>query len=327
MTKYFQNEMALVQSLYSLALHHVPALLRKKTLESLAAAFEADFAFWSSGDLINGYQVITTHNWQGPLPTYETSQVGIVFQTVVASDQRALIVRDALSVEQLESDTTYQEVLGPQGLRHALVLSDQGMEQIASLRHILCLFRTDEAKPFTEDERAAAERLLGPLEAVVDHNLQAMAMKHGLNGDAIAVCDWTGRIYQSNAAFDQVMTDHFNGPGPKIPVAFPEPSNSVASGDWRFERQFLDYEGEGLREEQKAFYLVNVTPASVIEKLSRRENEIAARVAKGESYKVIADALDIAPSTVGNAMRRVFQKLDVGNRAGLVALFEGNGRT
>ncbi|MEN8722026.1 MAG: helix-turn-helix transcriptional regulator [Alphaproteobacteria bacterium] len=318
-----QDDLKLAQLLYNLALHNVPALLRKKALEALATAFGADFAFWSSGDLVNGYQVITTFNWRGPLPSFETAQGGIVFQTVVASEDRATNIRELLPFDVLESDPTYKEVLGPQGLRHALVLSDQGMERIADLRHVICLARTDETHPFSEQDRLTAARLLAVISAVIDHNLQAMAIKHGLNDDAIAVCDWTGRIYQTNQKFDQLMDDHFNGARQHVPIKFMDSDTAQSSSGWHFTRRFLEYEDDGFLEEQKAFYLVTVTPASALEKLSKREAEIAGRVAKGESYKVIANALNIAPSTVGNAMRRVFQKLGVNNRAGLVAIFEG----
>ncbi len=49
-------------------------------------------------------------------------------------------------------------------------------------------------------------------------------------------------------------------------------------------------------------------------KLSKREAEILAWVARGKSNSVIADIIGISPNTVDTYLRRLFEKLDVSDR-------------
>jgi DNA-binding NarL/FixJ family response regulator len=54
-------------------------------------------------------------------------------------------------------------------------------------------------------------------------------------------------------------------------------------------------------------------------RLSRRELEIATRVAAGESNPAIARALYLSPKTIEGHMRRIFGKLNVSSRAQVAA--------
>jgi signal transduction histidine kinase/DNA-binding NarL/FixJ family response regulator len=54
--------------------------------------------------------------------------------------------------------------------------------------------------------------------------------------------------------------------------------------------------------------------------LSRREIEVSRLILEGLSDKEIAQALGLSPSTVGNHNSRIFRKLGVGSRMGLIAL-------
>lgn len=53
--------------------------------------------------------------------------------------------------------------------------------------------------------------------------------------------------------------------------------------------------------------------------LSPREEEIVRLITKGLSNKEVAAVLDISPWTVATHLRRIFNKLDVGSRAEMVA--------
>jgi DNA-binding NarL/FixJ family response regulator len=62
-------------------------------------------------------------------------------------------------------------------------------------------------------------------------------------------------------------------------------------------------------------------PASEMEKLTRREQEILALLAKGFLYKEIADQLGIALSTVRAHLHKVYEKLHVQSRTQAVVKF------
>jgi len=53
--------------------------------------------------------------------------------------------------------------------------------------------------------------------------------------------------------------------------------------------------------------------------LTRREREVALALAGGMSAKEVARDLGLAPATVRNQTQSIYEKLEVDNRAGLVA--------
>ncbi|MGD0260912.1 MAG: response regulator transcription factor [Verrucomicrobiota bacterium] len=64
-------------------------------------------------------------------------------------------------------------------------------------------------------------------------------------------------------------------------------------------------------------------PASEVEKLTKREQEILAHLAKGYLYKEIADQLGITLSTVRAHLHTVYEKLHVQSRTEAVVKFLG----
>lgn len=66
-------------------------------------------------------------------------------------------------------------------------------------------------------------------------------------------------------------------------------------------------------------------PASQIEKLSSREQEIAEAYSSGETYHQIADRLCIAPSTVRTHLSTVYRKVGVTSKLELHKYFENTG--
>lgn len=68
------------------------------------------------------------------------------------------------------------------------------------------------------------------------------------------------------------------------------------------------------------FYQIK-KPASDVEKLSKREQEILALLAKGLPYKQIADQLGISPSTVHGHLHAIYGKLHVQSRTEAVVKY------
>ncbi|MFO7140893.1 hypothetical protein B9T16_04095 [Arthrospira sp. PCC 8006] len=84
------------------------------------------------------------------------------------------------------------------------------------------------------------------------------------------------------------------------------------------------------KEIQAAFEISDSSPesnntASDLPPLTKREQEILALMAKGQSNQEIADALYISPGTVRVHVHAILQKLDVRDRTQAVILAMQNG--
>jgi LuxR family maltose regulon positive regulatory protein len=64
-------------------------------------------------------------------------------------------------------------------------------------------------------------------------------------------------------------------------------------------------------------------PPKLIDELTARERQIVSLACSGKPNKIIADELHLAEGTVKEYMHRIFGKLGVKNRTGLVVLALG----
>lgn len=70
----------------------------------------------------------------------------------------------------------------------------------------------------------------------------------------------------------------------------------------------------------QSLHRVTPKPKSAL-KLSKRESEVLALLARGHLYKEIADAMGVALPTINSFIRRIYEKLHVHSRAQAVAVF------
>ena len=66
--------------------------------------------------------------------------------------------------------------------------------------------------------------------------------------------------------------------------------------------------------------VVSVRKVSPLDTLSRREREVADKIARGLSYKSVARELGISPKTVANHLSNVNLKLNITSRADLISV-------
>ena len=69
--------------------------------------------------------------------------------------------------------------------------------------------------------------------------------------------------------------------------------------------------------------LLRVWEREQLEVLTEREREIADLLVQGASYKLVAQQLDLSPSTAANHVHRIYGKLEIGRKRELVQLMTG----
>ena len=183
--------------------------------------------------------------------------------------------------------------------------------------HWLLLYRADKDAVCTAEEVACLE-LLAP------HVMEALAINRQIHLERLepqdagapmrgsAIADLRGVIYHADAAFQKLLRLQWPAwhegslPSPLL--------LHLAKGHAR-------YTGSALvvtqRLEQHLLFLKG-RPRCRADDLTPREHTIAQMVSRGDTHKEIARILERSPATVRNHMQSIYDKLAVGNAAGLI---------
>ncbi len=193
------------------------------------------------------------------------------------------------------------------------------VDPASSLHEFLTLWRHDGDKPFNEDERRMKEFLMPHLTEA----FRAVRLRHFLRGidtrgKAWALADDHGYLRDASPAFIACVRDHW----PKWKSnLLPDTLVQCVIDGRPYEARALTI---ALKKSDNLRFL-QVRAKSALDRLTARESEIMTRYANGETYSVIAKALQLAPATVRNHISHSFRKLGVKNKAELAKLLAHHG--
>ncbi len=179
------------------------------------------------------------------------------------------------------------------------------------------LFRADPDAHCKPEE----EHLLASLSP---HLMQALALNRVMHLDrtlapapstqrrGAAIADLHGAIYHCDVAFVALMQQEFTGwPRQALPQALLE-HFMTAQCAYAGAQVVMSY-----RLEQRLLFL-SARARCRADGLTPRERTIADLLAKGDTHKEVAAHLNRSPATVRNHIQSIYDKLEVGNVAGLI---------
>jgi DNA-binding CsgD family transcriptional regulator len=181
---------------------------------------------------------------------------------------------------------------------------------------VILLARHDLARHGSDAELARLTAV-GPLVSEAYAACRALALLRSTASDGqaleVARIDARGRFEQTTPAFAHAL---WAGAAPQDVHLDAEALKALKLGRvWRVPGRELGLhavpDGEG--------WLLRLRRSQPADALSARERQIARRYASGESHQQIASALHLAPATVRNHLSKVYLKLAVHHRAGLIA--------
>ena len=184
------------------------------------------------------------------------------------------------------------------------------------------LFRADDNARFTPAE----SHVLGLL---APHMMQALTLNRlthldrletpGVVGHGSAICDPRGTIHHADVNFEALAKAQWPGwTGRRLPdgvLAFFLGGGAVYRGAIAV---------VSLRQEQDLLFL-RARPRSCVDDLTAKERQVAELVARGSTYKQIAQILHRSPATVRNQIRSIYDKLQISHIAGLIAALRATG--
>lgn len=180
----------------------------------------------------------------------------------------------------------------------------------------LTLFRANDRAYCTETERVLLSNLMPHIQQALELNrlthLNQTATATGHTGQGAAIADLRGVLYHVDAVFERSLRAEWDDWRPHAlpPVVM----KSFLQGNKRFmgKSNILT-----LRVEHQLLFLKS-RPLCAADGLTPRELMVAQLMVKGNTHKQIAYMLQRSPATIRTQIRAVYDKLGIGNAAGMI---------
>ncbi len=180
---------------------------------------------------------------------------------------------------------------------------------------VMSVYRSDPAKPFREEERAATEMLVPHIFSASRRarlmQLRTRAKIEAADGPQ-AIANEVGLVLEAEPGFAELLRLGFpSWTGPMLP---PEVATELgARAPVRVKTSNLVVRAEPVN----GTFLVHARRMLAADALTSREREIAEAFALGETHKELAARFEVAPNTVRRHLANIYEKLGVSSKAEL----------
>lgn len=287
----------------------------RRALACLDTLVPFDSALWAAGAMRHEGPVLHNVHLEG-----QPSEMLESYEAVKAEDPlaRAITERPGVTVNSAALTGWPLATMAHRrryGMAH--VLSTALVGPTTGLYTAVSLYRADPKQPFAEAERELVQAAMPHLVDVRDVcRAQRLAAAHtdGCDGSA-ALADAHGVLHQALTGFaERLAAEWPRWRGPVLPEpllpALREAGNDPAGYTGRQVAVAVEPMGD-LR-------VVRVRACQPRDRLTRRERQVADRLAAGDTHRDVAAALGIAPATARNHISAIYEKLGVHSRAALV---------
>jgi DNA-binding CsgD family transcriptional regulator len=316
--KYVEAFSRLVFDLHRAALEAPMERFQEEALDLLSEHVSFDSAWWGmSATAIRAFDVHASYTYKLP------ANFGEVWETVRHDPKMIRMVSKGpgytLNCELPEffaDAPQIRAVTEALGLRQLLFTFD--LNRNVNILTFLVLYRKDKDRRFSEEERLFTQLVVPHLFACWSYNritqISQLRMSRMDLGFLVALADRKGVVHDAAPGFAGLMREEWpDWRSPSLPPALIRLCQRQSSS---FTGDRLVVKASGVRD----WVLLLVSKRAPADFLSNQERAIASAFAKGESYKEIAHRLAISPATVRHHLRRIYEKLEISDKAQLAQL-------
>jgi DNA-binding CsgD family transcriptional regulator len=312
-------------ALYRDARRLEPDAFCRAAIEHLRAVVRFDSMMWGHGhaDPVSIHDVQLAGQPPEMMQSYARYQKDDFFAAACnRAPGRAVDLYDVVDRASMVKMPIHRHHASRFGMEHILCVvlpqPDSGLVSFVSL------WRKDYDDPWSAADRVGLETWMPHLVEARRQNaidwLQRVASHAGAPNGPAAVCDPRGVLHVCDEAFVENLRLHWPGwSGPKLPDALVRAIRRSASGR-------LDTVGAVIEwvpfEERR---LLRARAASTVDRLSRRERDVAQHLIEGCTHKEIAQRLGVSPNTVRTHIYLLYKRLGVTNRAEMIATVRAGG--
>jgi DNA-binding CsgD family transcriptional regulator len=290
------------------------AHFRDWALKELQALVPFDAAIWSTGHLST--RTFHTHTTLGlpqqfPDLLIQHLPINPISKALFNHAGNAVDMRDVIEDDNFFQSDIYKLVFQPH--RITRVLSSLHIESRSGIYTLLSIYRFDKQSIFTDQEKDIYQRALYHLLESASHAcMLSMRGADASDMSQYAICDQHGVYHETEPHFLDMIEEAF--PSYKaftLPLELPINLTHTSHCGFIVKASEL---GD--------LYRVSIRHANPLDQLTERERQVVHGVTTGLSFKLIAKQLNLSPSTISNHLYRIYQKLNINNRAELADLIE-----
>ncbi|GGK56951.1 helix-turn-helix transcriptional regulator [Amphritea balenae] len=319
-----QNQIeTLIAQLYSQAKLMSPPEFQAWAMTETAELLEFDSGFWTDG--IPPLNFVSLYLFNQP---YEMIESYTRVLETGAQDILAAKTNENLGQAVILSEIVYPNLLDPNFKSHCL---KYGILQAISLGFerpgtqlftYITWYRNDLNRPFNHQDKLIKQMLDPHIRESYEiclllHIQKEVGITSDTSSHAFAICNDTGNIIYCNNRFildARLENGIING----FQVA-PDTWKKLLSN----EHATINIDELHLYKIDDDHYLVEIrTEQNPLAVLTEREQEIAIKLALGDSYKKIALALARSPSTIQNQATSIYKKMNISGKHELTMLLQ-----
>lgn len=312
-----------VSEVYRAALREPIETFKETTLRGIATLVPFSSAVWGSGvhstnEMLSLTALDRPVEW---LLTYAAHWQAEDFlrAAAVARPGTALRNEDVIRPPaDFRQTPIHREFSSPGGVEHAMMIVEHN--PITDLAEIICLFRSDAAAPFHQDETALLEHLAPHMvaawrQAQLAHHYRAAVAGGGagLSGhENYAITDQQGLVHAAGEDFCLALREA--SPGWRGPL-FPPELHDLVTGN--SSALFIgEYEFTARRANDRRLFAVSRQVGAF--GLTPAETRVVRLYAEGLSQRDISLRQGVSPATVRNQLASAYQKLGVHSKLELL---------
>lgn len=283
-------------------------------LDLLRQVIPFDGAIWGTGHISS--QQFHTQNTLDVSPEIftqlrKTLAINPIFKQLMLNEGLAVDMREIINDEEFYQSPLYLECFKPFEIER--ILSSIDFEFRSGIFTLLTLYRFDRQDKFTSKEKLIHNQLLFHLRCALSHK-QFITLnentQYANNDSKCALCDREGIYHNVTPSFLDLLEAHLPEPTKQqFPLAMTGLESDFSIANLQFKQEVI---GD--------LFKLTVRVKNQLDRLSKREGEVVDGICQGSTFKQIAKALNLSPSTVSNHLYRIYSKLGINTRSDLVAL-------
>lgn len=303
-----------VLNLHDASMFLSPAAFQEWALNEIQRLIDFDFAIWGAGDGKRRQLHTATilHQADSLFETWETVKHEDPFANLVIGNTGK--TWSSCQLDDFHDSRAYREHWGRYEAKQ--LLSTMEVDPRTELHIFVTLARDTLQQRFSETDAKLKNLITGHLFLAARHNDM-----HNLRSQQApaALIDSRGLLNAALPEFIALIVDEW---GRKAKRQLPETVNRALwkNGHFRNHRIALNAE----RINHRLLVRAGVFPEV---RLSARELEVAWAYVRGNTHKEVARMLAISPTTVRTHVSRIYQKLDISDKAELAMWLRDSGRT